>query len=163
MLKGMAETEECVVLDSGVVLHVLEPGPEGPGNGVRPTKSSTVKLMYHGTLADGTVFDSSLSEKEPIKLPVAGVIQGWQDGLLKMHEGETAMLGIPPELAYGPEGTPDGRVPGGSTLFFKVQLMEVMTAGINVGGPTLLGADGQSIKKNSGGSGLLGADGKPMG
>ena len=78
---------------------------------------------------------------------------------MKMHEGETAMLGIPPEQAYGADGTPDGRIPGGSTLFFKIQLLEVMSAGIG-GGPTLLGADGQKLKKESGG--LLGADGKPL-
>jgi hypothetical protein len=78
----------------------------------------------------------------------------------RMHEGETAMLGIPPEEAYGADGTPDGRIPGGSTLFFKIQLLEVLTAGI--GGPALFGADGQKIKKGGGGGGLLGVDGKPL-
>ena len=79
-----------------------------------------------------------------------------------MHEGETAMVGIPPEQGYGERGTPDGSIPGGSTLFFKIQLLEVLSAGIG-GGPTLLGADGQKIKKESSGSGgLLGADGKPL-
>lgn len=77
-----------------------------------------------------------------------------------MHEGETAMLGIPPEQAYGQEGTPEGRIPGGSTLFFKVQLLEVMSAG--VGGSGLVGADGQTLSKKKDSSGLLGADGKPL-
>merc|ERR1712228_778960 len=98
---------------------------------------------------------------DPISFPIAGVIPGWRDGVLKMREGQTAMLGIPPEQGYGVEGTPDGRIPGGSTLFCKVQLLEVMSAGIG-GSPTLLGADGQKIKKDGeGGSALLGADGKP--
>jgi len=116
-----------------------------------------------GTLADGTVFDSTLAGKgEPIQLPLAGVITGMREGLLKMHEGETAMIGIPPEHGYGENGTPDGSIPGGSTLFFKVQLIEVMSAGIG-GGPTLLGADGRKMKKgDTASSGLLGADGKPM-
>jgi FKBP-type peptidyl-prolyl cis-trans isomerase len=162
MLESMAATEGAVTLPSGVVVHILEHGPDGPGRGVRPTKASTVKIHYHGTLADGTVFDSTLGG-EPVQFPLAGVIPGWRDGVLKMHEGETAMLGIPPEQGYGENGTPDGRIPGGSTLFFKVQLIEVLSAGIG-GEPTLLGADGKAISKKgaSSGGGLLGLDGKPI-
>jgi len=160
MLEKMKETEGVEVLDSGVVLHVLEHGPEGPGQGVRPTQASTVKIHYHGTLADGTIFDSTLGG-EPVSFPLAGVIPGWRDGVLKMHEGETAMLGIPANQAYGDQGTPDGRIPGGSTLFFKIQLLEVQSAGI--GGSPLLGADGKQYKKKSeDSSGLLGVDGKPL-
>ena len=160
MLETMKQTEGVQVLDSGVALHVLEHGPEGPGQGVRPTQASTVKIHYHGTLADGTVFDTTLTS-EPVKFPLAGVIPGWRDGVLKMHEGETAMLGIPPEQAYGADGTPDGRIPGGSTLFFKIQLLEVMSAGIG-GGPKLVGADGKALSKKKETGGLLGADGKPL-
>lgn len=161
MLQKMKETEGVQVLESGVVLHVLEHGPEGPGEGVRPTAASSCRIHYHGTMADGTVFDSTLTG-EPVTFPLGGVIPGWRDGVLKMHEGETAMLGIPPDQAYGDKGTPDGRIPPGSTLFFKIQLLEVMSAGIG-GGPTLLDADGNKLQKDSEeGSGLLGADGKPM-
>lgn len=160
MLRSMAETDGVEVLPSGVVLHVLEPGPEGLGKGVRPTQASTIKIHYHGTLADGTVFDSTLGG-EPVQFPLAGVIPGWRDGVLKMHEGETAMLGIPPEQGYGAEGTPDGRIPGGSTLIFKIQLLEVLSAGIG-GGPKIVGADGRALKKRDDGPGLLGADGKPL-
>jgi FKBP-type peptidyl-prolyl cis-trans isomerase FkpA len=155
MLENMQQTEGVTTLDTGVVLHVLEPAPEGQ----RPTQSSTVLIHYHGTLADGEVFDSTLGG-EPAKFPLAQVIPGWRDGVLAMHEGETAMLGIPPEVAYGEEGTPDGRIPGGSTLFFKIQLVEVMSAGIG-GELGLLGADGKKFDK-SGGSGLVGADGQPL-
>lgn len=133
------------------------------GKGVRPTRSSTVKIHYHGTLADGTTFDSTLGG-EPVVLPVAQVIPGWRDGVLKMHEGETALLGIPSEQGYGPQGTPDGRIPGGSALFFKVQLIEVMSAGIG-GSPSLIGLDGKSMKSSDSeqaSSGLLGADGRPL-
>jgi FKBP-type peptidyl-prolyl cis-trans isomerase len=171
MLEKMKEMEDAdiTVLPTGVVLHVLEYGPEGKGHGTRPTKSSTVKIHYHGTLANGEVFDSTLigvggGAGEPVKLPLAGVIPGWRDGVLKMHEGETAMLGIPPEQAYGEAGTPDGRIPGESTLFFKIQLLEVMSAGIG-GSASLLGADGQKLGGNKGsssGSGLLGVDGRPL-
>lgn len=140
MLQEMADREETFSLPSGVVLHVTQFGPSGPGTGTRPTRSSTIKVHYHGTLADGTVFDSTL-DGEPVTFALAGVIPGWCEGICHMREGETAMLGIPPELAYGAEGTPDGRVPGGSTLFFKVDLLEVLSAGIE-GEGTLLGADG---------------------
>lgn len=159
MLQNMAETEDVINLDTGVCVHVLEHGPEGPGEGAYPTAGSVVMIHYHGTLSDGTVFDSTLGG-EPVKFPLAQVIPGWRDGVLNMHQGETAMLGIPPEQAYGAEGTPDGRIPGGSTLFFKIQLVEILSGALG-GSPSLLGADGQAYN-NNGGSGLIGADGQPM-
>ena len=155
MLETMAATEGVVTLPTGVVLHVLQDGPDGKGRGARPTQTSTVKIQYHGTLADGTIFDSTLGG-EPVSFPLASVIPGWRDGVLKMHEGETAMIGIPPEQAYGDKGTPDASIPGGSTLFFKVQLLEILNSG-----PSLLGVDGQKLVKTASG-GLLGADGKPL-
>lgn len=163
ILKEMAEQEDVIVLPSGVVVHSLEPGPEGV-DGVRPSLSSTVKVHYHGTLSDGTVFDSTLN-KDPVTFALGQVIPGWRDALQKMHAGETAMIGIPPEMGYGPDGTPDGRIPGGATLFFKVQLVEVLTAGIG-GSVKLLGTDGKVLTKDDGKSGmagLLGPDGKPLG
>jgi FKBP-type peptidyl-prolyl cis-trans isomerase len=160
MLQEMGQREGIIKLDSGVLVDVLEPGPE---DAQRPTKASTVKVHYHGTLADGTIFDSTLGQ-EPVTFPLNGVVPGWRDGVLKMREGDTAMIGIPPEQGYGPKGTPDGRIPGGSTLFFKVQLLEVLSAGI--GGSRLVGVDGKKLKKNDsssgGGGGLLGADGRPL-
>lgn len=158
MLAEMAENEETATLECGVIIHPLEAGPDGFGNGVKPTAASSVKVHYHGTLPDGTVFDSSLGG-EPVTFPLGGVIKGWKEGLQKMCEGETAMLGIPPEMGYGEEGTPDGTIPGGASLFFKIQLIEVLTAGVG-GGPKLLGADGLDLKKSAGG--LLGADGNPI-
>ena len=160
MLQEMSENPETATLESGVVIHPLEAGPDGFGKGVKPTQASTVKVHYHGTLPDGTVFDSSLSG-DPVTFPLGGVIKGWQAGLQHMCEGETAMLGVPPEMGYGDAGTPDGRIPGGAALFFKIQLIEVLSAGIG-GGPKLVGADGNELKKNTEGSGLLGADGKPL-
>jgi len=167
MLKTMTETEGVETLPSGVRIHIVEHGPDGPGAGVQPSAASTVKIHYHGTLPDGTVFDSTLpgaaggpEAEKPVNIAVGAVIPGWKEALQKMHEGDTAIMGIPSELAYGEEGTPDGRIPGGSAIFFKVQLLEVLSAGIG-GGPTLLGADGTALKKSSG-SGLMGADGKPL-
>jgi FKBP-type peptidyl-prolyl cis-trans isomerase len=160
MLKNMQETDGVVTLDTGVAVHVLERGDQNaPGAGTRPTQGSVVLIHYHGTLSDGTVFDSTLGG-DPVKFPLAQVIPGWRDGVLQMEQGDTAMLGIPPEQAYGAQGTPDGRIPGGSTLFFKIQLVEVLSNGVG-GGPTLLGADGRRLGNNDG-PGLVGADGRPL-
>lgn len=156
MLETMSETEGVETLASGVRLHILEDGEKG----VRPTAASTVKMHYHGTLPDGTVFDSSLGNDEPLNIAIGQLIPGFKDGVLKMYEGDTAMIGIPCSLAYGEEGSVDGRVPGGASIFFKVQLIEVLSAGVG-GGPTLLGADGKQLGKSSS-STLLGADGKPL-
>ena len=60
------------------------------------------------------------------------IFLGWKEGLQKVCEGETFMFGIPSEAGYGDQGSPDGRVPGGVTLFFKVQLLEVHSAGVIV-------------------------------
>lgn len=127
MLQNMAETANVMKLDSGVLVDVVEAGPEGPGQGTRPTVASSVTVDYHGTLPDGTIFDSTLGG-EPATFALGQVIPGWKDALLKMHEGETAVIGIPPDQGYGERGTPDGRIPGGATLFFKVTLREVLTA-----------------------------------
>jgi len=156
MLETMSTTEGVESLPSGVRLHILEDGEKG----ARPSAASTVKMHYHGTLPDGTVFDSSLGNDEPLTIAVGQLIPGFKEGMLKMHEGDTAMIGIPSNLAYGEEGSVDGRVPGGAAIFFKVQLIEVLSAGLG-GGPTLLGADGKKLGKTSS-SGLLGADGKPL-
>lgn len=164
MLQNMSQTDGVENLDTGVVVHVLEKGdPNQPGTGTRPTQGSVVLIHYHGTLSDGTVFDSTLGG-DPVKFPLAQVIPGWRDGVLRLEQGDTAMLGIPPEQGYGPDGTPDGRIPGDSTLFFKIQLVEVLSNGLG-GDPSLLGSDGTQLGgggDGAGGSGLVGADGRPL-
>lgn len=98
MMQEMAKTEGATTLPSGVILHVLESSEST----VKATKASSVKIHYHGTLADGTVFDSTLGG-EPVVLPLAGVIPGWREAVLKINEGETAMVrmlhSIPPPSA----------------------------------------------------------------
>jgi len=157
MLENMSQTEGVETLPSGVRVHILDK-PTGAGEGLSPTVASSIKVHYHGTLPDGTTFDSTQGG-EPVKFALSQVIPGWREALLTMHEGETAMIGIPSAQAYGKDGSGDGSVPGGCAIFFKVQLIEVLSAGIG-GGPSLLGADGMTITK--GDSGLLGIDGKPM-
>mmetsp|Transcript_30875 Transcript_30875/g.37604 ORF Transcript_30875/g.37604 Transcript_30875/m.37604 type:complete len:243 (+) Transcript_30875:188-916(+) len=130
MLEEMKKVDGAFVLPSGVVVHPLHPGPSGSfGDGTRPTAASSVKVHYHGTLPNASTFDTT-SGGEPATFALGQIIPGWKEGLQKICEGETVMFGIPPEAGYGDEGSPDGRVPGGVTLFFKVQLLEVLSAGV---------------------------------
>lgn len=93
------------------------------GKGKSPKATDVVKVHYTGKLIDGTVFDSSVKRGEPISFPLNGVIAGWTEGLQLMKEGGKCMLYIPSELAYG-DGN-NGPIPGGSTLIFEVELLEV--------------------------------------
>lgn len=96
------------------------------GTGETPTKDSTVKCHYTGTLIDGTKFDSSVDRGTPAEFPVSGVIPGWTEALQMMKVGSKYKLFIPPELAYGSAGRPG--IPANSTLIFEVELLEVVKA-----------------------------------
>lgn len=96
------------------------------GTGPKPTADSTVKTHYHGTLIDGTVFDSSVTRGEPVEFPVKGVIPGWTEALQLMPVGSKWQLVIPSDLAYGPNGTPDGTIAPNSTLIFEVELLAIL-------------------------------------
>lgn len=94
------------------------------GDGAKPTTSDRVKVHYHGTLIDGTVFDSSYESGEPIVFPVTGVIAGWVEGLQLMNVGSQFELTIPANLAYGTNGS--GAVIGpDAALIFKVELLAI--------------------------------------
>ncbi len=109
----------AVKLPSGVVIRTTR-----PGTGASPTASDTVKVHYHGTLTDGTVFDSSVKRGQPATFPLGGVIPCWTQGVQKMKVGEKAVLTCPSDTAYGDQGRP-GTIPGGSTLIFEVELLEI--------------------------------------
>lgn len=93
------------------------------GKGKSPKATDVVLVHYTGKLTDGTVFDSSIQRGEPISFPLNGVIAGWTEGLQLMKEGSEYILYIPSELAYGDQD--NGPIPGGSTLVFQVQLIEI--------------------------------------
>ena len=108
-----------VTTESGLQYLVLE---EGTGT-EHPTKNSQVTVHYHGTLIDGTVFDSSVERGEPITFALKQVIKGWQEGLTYMVEGQKVRLFIPSTLGYGKGGT--GPIPPSATLIFDVELLAI--------------------------------------
>ncbi|HCQ32440.1 MAG TPA: hypothetical protein DIV54_02995 [Verrucomicrobiales bacterium] len=94
------------------------------GKGEKPTPLDTVTVHYHGTLIDGTVFDSSIERQTPATFPVNGVIAGWTEALQLMQVGAKYKLFIPADLAYGKSGA--GRDIGpNSTLIFEVELLSI--------------------------------------
>ncbi|MFT5705370.1 MAG: peptidylprolyl isomerase [Shewanella sp.] len=104
---------------SGLQYKVLA---KGDGT-VHPKASDTVTVHYHGTLIDGTVFDSSVDRGEPIAFPLNRVIKGWTEGVQLMTVGEKVRFYIPSTLAYGNRST--GKIVGGSVLIFDVELISI--------------------------------------
>lgn len=94
------------------------------GNGKHPTATDRVKVHYTGTLIDGKKFDSSVDRGEPLTFPLNQVIPGWTEGLQLMDEGAKYILYIPYNLGYGIRGAGND-IPGGSTLIFEVELLEI--------------------------------------
>jgi FKBP-type peptidyl-prolyl cis-trans isomerase len=107
------------VLPGGIRMRPIS----GDGSGKHPAVSDVIKLNYEGKLADGTVFDSSFARGEPETFPLNRLIRGWQMAVPQMGIGDTAEIAIPAEFAYGPKGK--GPIPGGATLFFKIQLLGI--------------------------------------
>ncbi len=106
-------------LPSGLQYEVIT-----QGTGAQPSLKSSVTTHYHGTLINGTVFDSSYQRGQPATFPVNGVIAGWTEALQLMPEGSKYRLYIPSDLAYGKRGA--GRdIPGDTALIFDVELLKV--------------------------------------
>ena len=97
--------------------------PMTEGTGANPTADSTVRVHYHGTLRDGTVFDSSVQRNEPISFPLSGVIPCWTEGVQKIKVGGKSKLVCPSDTAYGDQGS--GSIPGGAALAFEVELLAI--------------------------------------
>jgi FKBP-type peptidyl-prolyl cis-trans isomerase FkpA len=94
------------------------------GTGASPKPEDVVKVHYEGKFPSGKVFDSSIERKEPASFPLNGVIPCWTEGVGMMKVGGKAQIVCPPELAYGEEGRPP-QMPGGATLIFNVELLEI--------------------------------------
>jgi FKBP-type peptidyl-prolyl cis-trans isomerase len=112
--------EGVVTLPSGLQYKILK-----EGSGPKPTSTDSVVCNYKGTLINGTEFDSSYKRGEPATFPVTGVIKGWTEALQLMPVGSKWQLFIPPDLAYGPRGTPGGPIGPNSTLIFEVELVSI--------------------------------------
>ena len=110
---------DTIHLPSGLSYKVIKYGV-----GKTPKATSKVRVHYEGTLVDGTVFDSSIQRGKPLVFRLNQVIQGWQEGLLLMKEGAVYELYIPPKLGYGSQSS--GKIPPFSTLYFTVELLEVI-------------------------------------
>tara|TARA_R110000868_G_scaffold328013_1_gene588956 strand:- start:702 stop:1424 length:723 start_codon:yes stop_codon:yes gene_type:complete len=115
-----AKREEVTVTDSGLQYEVIT-----QGDGDIPTLTSTVRTHYHGTLLDGSVFDSSYDRGQPAEFPVNGVIKGWTEALQFMKVGTKLKLHVPAELAYGEQGA-GGAIGPHSTLVFDVELLDIL-------------------------------------
>ena len=113
-----AQEEGAVQTASGLIFKELM-----AGTGASPKATDRVKVHYHGSLIDGTVFDSSVERGEPITFALDQVVKGWTEGLQMMKVGGKAKLTIPPELAYGPGGR--AGIPANATLIFEVELLGI--------------------------------------
>jgi FKBP-type peptidyl-prolyl cis-trans isomerase FklB len=116
-----AKREEIIITESGLQYEVV-----AQGDGEVPTLNSTVRVHYHGTLLDGSVFDSSYDRGQPAEFPVNGVIKGWTEALQFMKVGTKLKLHVPAELAYGEQGA-GGAISPHSTLVFDVELLDIIS------------------------------------
>ena len=112
------------IIDDGGLQVILD----NEGTGPMLNRGDNVRVSYHGTLEDGTVFSSSIERGEPYYSFIFGmgnVIRGWDEGFKYVRVGGDATFIIPPDMGYGPTGSADGSIPPNATLTFKVNLMEV--------------------------------------
>jgi FKBP-type peptidyl-prolyl cis-trans isomerase FklB len=109
-----------VVTTSGLQYQIIK-----QGDGPKPLATDKVKCHYHGTLIDGTVFESSVDRGEPIEYAVTGFIPGWIEALQLMPVGSKWRLFIPSNLAYGDNGS-GPKIKPGSTLIFDLELLEII-------------------------------------
>jgi FKBP-type peptidyl-prolyl cis-trans isomerase FklB len=115
-----SKAEGVIELPSGLQYKVLK-----EGDGAIPKTTDQVKCHYHGTLTDGSVFDSSVERGQPADFPVNGVIQGWVEALQLMSAGSKWKLFVPSELAYGQQGA-GGAIGPNTALIFDVELLEII-------------------------------------
>lgn len=110
--------EGVVTLPDGLQYKIVK-----EGTGAKPTATDIVKVHYHGTLLDGTVFDSSVDRKEPATFNVSAVIKGWTEVLQLMPVGSKWTVYIPYDLAYGAQDR--GTIKPFSTLIFDIELLDI--------------------------------------
>ena len=120
LLVSAAQEPGAVKTDSGLIFKTIT-----PGTGPSPVATDTVRVHYHGTLPNGTVFDSSVDRGEPAEFALNRVIPCWTEGVQHMKVGEKAKLVCPAAIAYGDRAA--GSIPAGSTLIFEVDLLSIQS------------------------------------
>ena len=120
-LHSLSPADGWTILEDGVRWRRVA----GDGTGPAPTLRDQVSVHYTGRFTDGTVFDTS-ENRGPATFPLGSLIRAWQIGIPYMGAGDTIELAVPMELGYGPQGARS--IPGGATLFFTVELLEVIPA-----------------------------------
>jgi FKBP-type peptidyl-prolyl cis-trans isomerase FklB len=118
-LEANKQKPGVVSLPSGLQYEVIT-----EGEGIKPLATQNVTCHYHGTLIDGTVFDSSVKRGQPATFPLNAVIKGWTEGLQLMNTGSKWRFFIPPQLGYG-ERQVSAAIGPNSTLIFEVELIAV--------------------------------------
>jgi FKBP-type peptidyl-prolyl cis-trans isomerase len=118
-LEREAAVEGAVTTESGMIVQVLV-----VGDGEQPEPTDEVKVHYHGTLRDGTVFDSSVDRGDPAQFPLDRVIPCWTEALTQMKVGGKSRIVCPASIAYGSRGM--GAIPGDAALAFDVELLEII-------------------------------------
>jgi FKBP-type peptidyl-prolyl cis-trans isomerase FkpA/FKBP-type peptidyl-prolyl cis-trans isomerase FklB len=119
-LKKAQAEKGAVRTDSGLIYIELT-----PGSGDSPKATDSVKVHYHGTLRDGSVFDSSVERKSPATFPLNRVIACWTEGVQRMKVGGKAKLICPSNIAYGDRGAPP-KIKPGAALTFEIELLEII-------------------------------------
>ncbi|MDR1672971.1 MAG: FKBP-type peptidyl-prolyl cis-trans isomerase [Bacteroidales bacterium] len=109
-----------VTMPSGLQYRIVK-----EGSGIKPEKEDAVHIIYHGTLIDGTVFDSSKDRNDTVNFPVSGVVPGFSEALTLMNEGSVWEVYIPSDLGYGAEVDPRGPIKPNSVLVFEINLLKV--------------------------------------
>jgi FKBP-type peptidyl-prolyl cis-trans isomerase len=114
-----AAAEGAVQSESGMIRQILV-----AGEGAQPEPTDEVRVHYHGTLRDGTVFDSSVDRGEPAQFPLNRVIPCWTEAVTQMKVGGKSRIVCPASIAYGSRGM--GEIPGDAALVFEVELLEII-------------------------------------
>ena len=118
-LAAEAAKKDAQTTESGLIYTVIK-----AGTGPSPSATDKVRVHYHGTLRDGTVFDSSVERGQAAEFPLNRVIPCWTEGVAMMKVGGKSRLVCPAEIAYGNRST--GRIPAGAALTFEVELIEIL-------------------------------------
>ena len=118
-LSGLDAADGWRFLDGGLRWRRIA----GDGSGAHPSVVDTVTVHYEGKFTDGGVFDSSYQRGEPATFPLGRLIPAWQETIPLMGVGDTIEIAVPADMGYGPKGK--GPIPGGATLLFKVELIDI--------------------------------------